>query len=165
MTEKVLNDIVFEYAHEGCNVLAGHPDKDFIKGYIQQFDNDFYIPLSRRVDMESFAQKLSDLSTTFIVLKENEVAGLICSYFYRPETKKGFVTLVHTKHEYRGLRLSVILLDALKKYAIGNGFESVDLFVSKQQTAAYNLYLKHGFEVLEEGADGRCAMRWKIEQS
>lgn len=163
MTEKVFNDIVFEYDSEGCDVKAGHPDKDFIKTYIQKYDKDFYIPLSQRVDMESFAQKLSDLSTTFVVLKDGNVAGLICSYFYQPETKKGFITLVHTKHEYRGQHLSVILLDALKQYAIDNGFDFVDLFVSKQQTAAYNLYLKHGFEVLEEGADGRCLMRWNAK--
>lgn len=162
MTGKFFKDIVFEYLDAECEVFAGHPDKDFIKDYILQYDKDFYIPLSKRVDMNSFAQKLSELSTTFVVLKDGIVAGLICAYFYQPETRKGFITLVHTKHEYRGLHLSVILLDALKKYAKDNGFEFVDLFVSKQQTAAYNLYLKYGFEVLEEDADGRCEMRCRI---
>lgn len=155
-----LRDISYETDFGEWKVMAGHPEKSFIKEYIETYDKDFYIPLSSRVDMEVFAQKLSDLSTTFFVVKDATVVGLICSYFYQPETKKGFITLVHTKHEYRGFHLSVILLDAVKNYAKDNGFEAIDLFVSKQQTAAFNLYLKHGFEVIEEGEDGRCAMRW-----
>lgn len=155
-----LRDTSFEADFGEWKVIAGHPEKSFIKEYIEVYDTDFYIPLSTRVDMEVFSQKLSDLSTTFFVVKDGVVGGLICSYFYQPETKKGFITLVHTKHEYRGQHLSVYLLDALKKYAVDKGFECVDLFVSKQQVAAYNLYLKHGFEMMEEGENGRCAMRW-----
>lgn len=158
-----LKDISFEADFGEWKVIAGHPENSFIKEYIETYDKDFYIPLSSRVDIELFAKKISDLSTTFLVVKDGVVGGLICSYFYQPETKKGFITLVHTKHEFRGQHLSVHLLDALKKYAVDNGFESVDLFVSKQQIAAYNLYLKHGFELIEEGENGRCAMRWIVK--
>lgn len=146
----------------GVEVIAGHPQKAFIKDYILQYDQDFYEPLSARVDMEAFSQKLSDLSTTFIIFKGGEVAGLVCAYFYQPETKKGFITLVHTKHEYRGQKLSLPLLDAVKKYARECHFENIDLFVSKQQVSAYNLYSRHGFITIEEGENGRCKMNCKL---
>ncbi len=146
----------------GIEVVAGHPQKAFIKDYVLQYDNDFYVPLSARVDMEAFSQRLSDLSTTFIVFKNREIAGLICSYFYQPETKKGFITLAHTKHEYRGQKLSLPLLDAVKSYARKRHFESIDLFVSKQQVSAYNLYSRHGFITIEEGENGRCKMNCKL---
>lgn len=144
-------------------VVAGHPQKEFIKEYILQYDNDFYEPLSARVDMEAFSQKLSDLSTTFVIYKDGEVAGLICSYFYDPVSKAGFITLVHTKHEYRGLHLSLHLLNAVKEYARKHGFEEITLFVSKQQTSAYQLYSRHGFNVLSEEENGRCKMECELK--
>lgn len=143
-------------------IVVGHPQKDFIKEYILQYDQDFYEPLSARVDMDAFSQKLSDLSTTFVVFKDGEVAGLICAYFYQPESKKGFITLVHTKHEFRGQKLSLPLLDAVKSYARKCHFESIDLFVSKQQVSAYNLYSRHGFLTIEEEGNGRCKMNCKL---
>lgn len=158
-----LRDTYFEADFGEWKVIAGHPDGNYIKEYVETYDKDFYIPLSTRVDIGAFSKKLSDLSTTFFAVKDGVVGGLICSYFYQPDTKKGFITLVHTKHEYRGQHLSVFLLDALKRYAIDNGFESVDLFVSKQQAAAYNLYINHGFNLIEDGENGRCAMRWNAK--
>lgn len=146
----------------GVEVIAGHPQKAFIKDYVLKYDKDFYEPLSARVDMDAFSQKLSDLSTTFIVFKDGAVAGLICAYFYQPETKKGFITLVHTKQEYRGQKLSLLLLDAVKCYARKYHFESIDLFVSKQQVSAYNLYSRHGFLTIEEEENGRCKMNCKL---
>ncbi len=143
-------------------VVAGHPQKEFIKEYILQYDNDFYEPLSARVDMDAFSQKLSDLSSTFIIYKDGAVAGLICSYFYEPTTKVGFITLVHTKHEYRGQHLSLHLLNAVKEYALKNGFEKITLFVSKQQTSAFQLYSRHGFVVISEEDNGRCKMECEL---
>ncbi len=139
-------------------IIAGHPQKGFIESYVLQYDNDFYEPLSARVDIEAFSQKLSDLSTTFIIYKDSKVAGLICSYFYDPASKTGFITLVHTKHENRGQHLSLYLLDAVKTYAKQNGFEKISLFVSKQQTSAYQLYSRHGFVIISEEENGRCKM-------
>lgn len=139
-------------------IVAGHPLKEFIKNYVSIYDNDFYEPLSARVDIDAFSQKLSDLSTTFIIYKDTKVAGLICSYFYDPASKTGFITLVHTKHENRGQHLSLYLLDAVKAYARLNGFEKILLFVSKQQTSAYQLYSRHGFVIISEEDNGRCKM-------
>lgn len=144
-------------------VVAGHPQKEFVKDYILQYDNDFYEPLSARVDMDAFSQKLSDLSTTFIIYKDAEVAGLICSYFYDPASKAGFITLVHTKHEYRGQHLSLHLLNAVKEYARKNGFERITLFVSKQQTSAFQLYSRHGFVIMAEEGNGRCKMECELK--
>lgn len=161
--EKYFRDIDERFDCDGgIEVVAGHPQKAFIKDYVLQYDTDFYVPLSTRVEMEAFSQKLSDLSTTFIVFKDGEVAGLICSYFYQPETKKGFITLVHTKHEYRGQHLSLPLLDTVKQYAKERGFERIGLFVSKQQTSAYNLYSRHGFVTIEEEENGRCQMECEL---
>ena len=155
-------EVVWPIDEQTC-VVAGHPQKEFIKEYILQYDNDFYEPLSARVDMEAFSQKLSDFSTTFVIYKNASVAGLICSYFYDPASKAGFITLVHTKHEYRGQHLSLHLLDIVKEYARKKDFERITLFVSKQQTSAFQLYSRHGFNVLMEEENGRCKMECELQ--
>lgn len=144
-------------------IVAGHPQKEFVKDYIMQYDKDFYEPLSARVDMDAFSQKLSNLSTTFVIYKDDSVAGIICSYFYDSASKAGFITLVHTKHEYRGQHLSLYLLNSVKEYARRKGFERITLFVSKQQTSAFQLYSRHGFNVLSEEESGRCKMECQID--
>ena len=146
----------------GIEVIAGHPQKEFIKEYVLKFDFDFYQPLSYRVDVDAFCQKLSDLSTTFVVFKEGDVAGLICAYFYNPESKKGFITLVHTKHEYRGQHLSLLLLESVKCFARLSGFERINLLVSKQQISAFSLYSHHGFTTISEDENGRCLMECNL---
>lgn len=163
-TKEQLKDVEVVCPIDGQTcVVAGHPQKEFIKEYILQYDNDFYEPLSARVDMDIFSQKLSDLSTTFVIYKDAEVAGLICSYFYDPASKAGFITLVHTKHEYRGQHLSLHLLNTVKEYAHKRGFERITLFVSKQQTSAYQLYSRHGFTVLSEDENERCKMECELK--
>lgn len=154
-----LKDVVasFPIDSQTC-IIAGNPTKEFIKNYVVKFDNDFYEPLSARVAMEAFSQKLSDLSTTFIIYDGNEVAGIICAYFYDPSSKAGFITLVHTRQEYRGRHYSLYLLNAVKEYAKGYGFNTINLIVSKQQISAYQLYTKHGFVVISEDESGRCKM-------
>lgn len=162
--EKYFRDIDERFdCGAGIEVVAGHPQKAFIKDYVLQYDNDFYVPLSARVDMEAFSQKLSDLSTTFIIYKGAEVAGIICSYFYDPSSKAGFITLVHTKHEYRGQHLSLHLLNAVKEYARKHSFEKISLFVSKQQSSAFQLYTRHGFTVISEEENGRCKMECELK--
>lgn len=161
--EPYFKNIEYRYhSSEDVEVVAGHPQKEFINDYILAYDRDFYEPLSARMDMNAFSQKLSDLSITFAAFKGGELAGLICAYFYQPETKKGFITLVHTKHEFRGQHLSLPLLGAVKEYARERGFESLGLFVSRQQTSAFNLYSRHGFVTEEEGENGRCKMSCKL---
>jgi ribosomal protein S18 acetylase RimI-like enzyme len=144
---------------EDVEIVIGKPQKEFIKQYLQQCDYDFYEPLSQRVDMDTFSSKLCELSTTFIVFKNHEVAGLICTYFYNPKSLKGFITLVHVRSKYRGQHLASKLIDSVKTYATNQGFRSIELFVSKQQSSAYNLYQHHGFEVLAEEKSGRCWMQ------
>lgn len=159
-TETTFREVETQYPiDESLDIVVGYPQKNFIYDYLYEYDNDFYEPLSTRVDFGAYSQKLTDLSTTFVIFKNEVVAGLICSYFYQPESGTGFITLVHTKREYRGQHLSVHLLTSVQNYASKHGFRNLELYVSKQQKSAYNLYIRHGFNVISEEANGRCRMK------
>lgn len=141
-------------------IYVGKPTKEFFKEYVLKHDNDFYEPLSGRIDIDKFVEKVHTLSTTFILVQEDKIAGLIASYFYDKPSEKGFITLTHIKHEFRGQHLSTLLLEAVKDYACSINFKYIDLMVYKDNSSAFNLYLKHGFKVLTDD-NGRCLMRWE----
>lgn len=56
--------------------------------------------------------------------------------------KKGYITNMYTRMEYRGQGLARQLLDALKNYAMENGCSSLELNASD---AGYPVYKKYGF--------------------
>lgn len=142
-------------------IYIGKPTISFFKNYVLVHDNDFYEPLSGRINIDTFVEKVHNLSTTFILIHEGKVAGLIASYFYERYSEKGFITLTHTKLEYRGLHFSTILLKAVQEYARSINFKYIDLMVYKNNEPAFNLYLKHGFRVITD-SEGRCLMRWEV---
>ena len=157
---KILRDIVFQQRlGDDLLIVGGHPCQAFILEYLENCDHDFYEPLSSRVTLDDFSQKLSALSTTFILLFKSAIAGVVCAYLYAPEGKKGFITLVHVKQEFRGQHLANKLLASAYRHAKERGFETIELFVSKQQVNAFQLYLRNGFTVVTEEANGRCLMR------
>lgn len=147
--------------NENQTVYVGKPATAFFKEYVLEHDNDFYEPLSGRIDVDAFVNKVHTLSTTFVLVQEGEVAGLIASYFYDLPSEKGFITLTHTRQEFRGQHLSSILLEAVQEYARSINFKYIDLMVYKANAPAFNLYLNHGFKVLTDD-NGRCLMRWEV---
>lgn len=144
-------------------IYVGRVQKAFINEYLVASDKDFHEPLSTRVDLKTFAGKLHNLSTTFIIVYNQEIAGIIASYFYDLPSRKGFITLVHVKHEFRGQHFSDLLVQAVQAYAQSIQFKFVDLVVYRDNTSAFKLYSKHGFKVLSE-ENGRCLMRWMSNQ-
>lgn len=149
--------------NEDIVVYTGKPQKDFIKEYIVTYDNDFYEPLSIRVDLDVFAEKLHNLSTTFIVVYKGKVAGLLASYFYDVQSKKGFITLVHIKREFQGRHLSSYLVKIVQTYAESIKFKYIDLMVYRDNISAFGLYSKYGFKVINEKSR-RCTMRWEFDK-
>ena len=139
---------LMEVSGDESMVYVGSPCLNFVKEYVQKYDNDFYEPLSSRVNIDSFAQKLSDLSTCFLLFERDVLAGMICAYFYQQESGKGYITLTHTKKEFRGAHVAKRLLDAVRSYAKDRGFIFVDLAVYNENVSAYNLYLHYGFTPL-----------------
>lgn len=141
-------------------VYIGKPRKKFIKEYLDNYDRDFYEPLSTRVNLDVFAEKLHNLSTTFIIVCKGQIAGLLASYFYDIQSRKGFITLVHINSKFRGQHLSNYLVRTVQSYAISINFQYIDLMVYRDNVSAFGLYGKYGFKVMDEN-NGRCAMRWK----
>lgn len=144
--------------NEDVIIYIGKLQKDFFYQYLIDHDCDFYEPLSKRVDLKVFAEKVSRLSTTFVITLNGYMAGLIASYFYDAESRKGFITLVHTKKEFRGKRLAWRLVNAVIHYAKMKNFLYVDLVVYKDNITAFNLYLSSGFKVITDNC-GRYVLR------
>lgn len=149
-----------QHVDDNISIFIGKINESFISDYLIEADKDFYEPLSIRVDLNAFSTKLHELSTTFVIVYKGEVAGLIASYFYDLPSLKGFITLVHLKHIFRGKHLSDFLVKSVQSHAKAISFKYIDLMVYRNNTSAFYLYTKHGFTILNE-ENGRCHMRWE----
>ena len=161
---------IFDQVEQEClvngeiTIYIGELKDYIIYQYLLQCDNDFFEPLSARVDLLEYSLKLNNLATSFVLVCNGCIAGLVFAYFYDRPSKKGFITLVHLKNEFRGKHLSVPLMDSVKRYAQALRFDCLELVVYRKNEAAFNLYAKCGFQVIyEEG--GRCLMRCDLVHS
>ena len=79
------------------------------------------------------------------------------------EGEKGFVTQHSLLQKERFTLIQTCgptpMMKAVASYAKERGFETIELYVSKQQTSAFQLYLRNGFIVVTEDTNGRCFMR------
>lgn len=97
-----------------------------------------------------FSQAVSDGSFISFIAWDNDIAagcsGL--SVMALPPSygdltgKKGYITNMYTRTEYRGQGLARKLLDELKRYAVEVGCSSLELNAS---AAGYPVYKKYGF--------------------
>lgn len=118
-----------EYAITKLSVLS-----DFID-YLHDVDNDFAIPLSRKVVIPSFAEKLLTFGNVFVVRYNSRIAaciGFYCNDFvggvaHLPilSTKewargKGFARLLIKRmiEECKSNNMSIILCDSVNPHAI-----------------------------------------------
>ena len=150
--------------NEEITIYIGKLKDYVIYQYLLQCDNDFLEPLSARDDLSEYSLTLNNLATSFVLVCNGCVAGLVFTYFYDRASKNGFITLVHLRNEYRGRHLSVFLMDSVRRYGQALNFDYLELAVYRKNTPAFNLYTMNGFQVIyEEG--GRCLMRCDLRDA
>ena len=59
--------------NEDVSIYIGQPREEFFYQYVCDYDSDFYEPLSVRVNLVAFAEKISRLSTMFVTVMWQEL--------------------------------------------------------------------------------------------
>ena len=116
-----------------------------IAEHLRACDASFTPPLSDRLELSGYAQKIAENANRFEAWAEGELVGLVAAYFNNLETRTAFVTSVSVLPRWQGQRIASQLVSQCIAYADRNGFRRIELEVSVQNTAAVRLYEKHGF--------------------
>ena len=130
-----------------------------ILSHLQECDASFLPALSSRVDLASYAKKISCSAVTFEAWHGHRLVGLVASYFNDQNSGVGFITSVSTAPDWKGRGAGRALMTMALDYAESHGFMTVNLEVGESNLSALGLYDRLGF-VKKGHANGMVSMTW-----
>ena len=118
---------------------------------MRQVDGEFLPPLSSKVDLDAYVDKIIGNALIFQVLENASFAGFIAVYCNDPTFETAFITMVAVSQAARGKGLAASLVRAVIEHCRRAGYNKLALEAYKSNTAAIKLYEKLGFSVVHEG--------------
>jgi ribosomal protein S18 acetylase RimI-like enzyme len=118
-----------------------------IFAHLKDCDSNFTPPLSQRVDIEKYAQKIFERSVTFEAWGGVLLIGLLAAYFDPKPTRAVFITNVSVLKRFMGVGIASELLCNCIKYASQKEFSEIRLYVNKDSGRVIHFYTKYGFAV------------------
>lgn len=94
---------------------------------------------------DSWYNKINSIGN-IIAITDSCIIAFLLLYCTQKEIKDGYICNVYVLNQYRGLGLSVRLLDKAAEVCKSFGFKSVSLHVSEDNEKAIRIYERYGFE-------------------
>lgn len=123
-----------------------------ILGHLQACDGSFVPPLSERVDLALYAEKVANNAITFEAWAAETLVGLIGAYNNSKQSEY-FITTVSVLPSYGSRGIAGHLLRQCVDCALHQRIRRIKLNVNKNSPAALRLYKSHGFSVTDEDAE------------
>lgn len=121
-----------------------------LTGLLEQVDGEFSPPLSQRLSLDSYANKLVDNAVIFPLIECGRLSAFVAMYCNDPDGKSAYITMVATAPTARGKGTAAGLVELSIQHARSRGFSQVALEVYRSNVAALKLYNKLGFVVARE---------------
>ncbi len=119
-------------------------------------DSRFVPPLSSRVEINQYAQKIHSKAMRFEAWAEGSLIGLVAIYCDNPLQRLAYITNVSVLATPPVTGIASQLLDMGIDYLRESGFERVELEVDIESQRAIRLYDRHGF--LAKKSHGRTLL-------
>jgi ribosomal-protein-alanine N-acetyltransferase len=129
-----------------------------VLAHLRRCDATFAPPLSSRVDLAAYAEKLVARARRWEAWSEGRLVGLVAVYADAPAGGTGFVSNVSVDPARRGAGVARRLLTEAIGFVRGAGLGTLDLEVDGRAERAIALYSSLGFRSAGE-QDGTVRMR------
>ncbi len=126
-------------------ICMNHANRAELEVHLIHCDSSFVPPLSDRVDIRHYAEKLIDKSVRFEAWHGDELIGLVAVYCNDPINLTAFITSVSVLPAWQGHGIAANLLDNCLEHVRQQGFSVLKLEVNSHNQAAVALYRKYGF--------------------
>ena len=132
-----------------------------LKQSLYDVDKDFVPPLSERVDLDEYAQKMID-NARFVIERDinGDIKGVVAYYADDKDSPNGFVTHVATKQKYRHQGVANRLMERTISNCKKTGKIGVNLKTSNPE--ALRFYKGMGFEITATSPDGEWDLHYNI---
>ncbi|MBF6617769.1 MAG: GNAT family N-acetyltransferase [Candidimonas sp.] len=116
-----------------------------IETHLLACDAAFIPPLSERLSIQSFAQKIATCAVRFEAWSGGVLIGLLAVYCNNVVQRRAFITSVSVDAEWRGKDIAQQLLETAVNYVESLAFRRIDLEVDYRNARALNVYSRIGF--------------------
>jgi len=116
-----------------------------IAEHLLRCDADFVPPLSGRVKIRDYAQKIASKATRFEAWSGGTLVGLVAAYCNDHEKRITYITSVSVLKSLTGKGIAARLIGRCIENAKASGMWQVSLEVAVDNTSAIMLYRKSGF--------------------
>lgn len=113
--------------------------------HLEQCDADFVPPLSGRVEIKDYAQKITDKAARFEAWSDGTMVGLVAAYCNNQKSRTVYVTSVSVLNEYTGKGIAARLVTNCINHAKAMSMRQICLEVSADNRPAIKLYENSGF--------------------
>ena len=118
-----------------------------VRAFLLETDDEFPTPLSARVDINSYAKKLSEFSEFSLCQDGESIVGMISCYTNRPPL--GYMTHACVKKQYQARKVFSKLFQQLRDNAKERGILRFQLEVDADNSHARRIYEHYGFREVE----------------
>ena len=119
-----------------------------IRVHLDACDSSFIPPLSTRVAIADYAQKLADNAQRMEAWAGETLVGFAALYANRPP--QGFISNVSVMPSHQRQGIAAGLMQGCHDLAVGAGLALLTLEVATDNAAAITLYRAHGFAMERE---------------
>lgn len=129
-----------------------------ILSHLEICNDGFIPPLSNKINLDVYSEKMFEKSVRFEAWKNNLLIGLVAAYLNDADNKSGFITNVSILPSYNGKGIATELMKSCIAYTQKNNFKEIKLEVSEKNSGAIHLYEKFGFMASPE-KEGMISMK------
>lgn len=115
-------------------------------------DADFVPPLSCRINIKGYANKIASKATRFEAWLDGKLVGLVAVYCNDQDKRISYITSVSVLKEWVGNGIATRLLSQCVDYAKELRMRRISLEVARDNAPAIKLYEKNGFIVAQSNA-------------
>lgn len=116
-----------------------------IAEHLSRCDADFVPPLSSRVEITDYAQKIASKAARFETWSGGTLIGLVAAYCNDREKRIAYITSVSVLKAWTGEGIAACLIKQCIEHAKASGMRQVSLEVASDNAPAIRLYEKSGF--------------------
>lgn len=120
-------------------------------------------PLSDKIDLYNYAQKLSTLATHIAAFENSNLIGMTCFYMNNKKTKTSFISVTCIDPDFIGCGLGQQLTIACETYVRGNDYICVEFEVDKENLPSIKMHEKIGYSINRENSKTSYIMRKQLK--
>ena len=144
---------------EYCSNKASEAE---IAEHLARCDSSFMPPLSCRVGIGAYAQKMASMATRFEAWTGGTLIGLVAAYCNDQENGVGYITSVSVLPAWTGNGIAARLMRLCVEHAKACGMRQISLEVATVNANAIRLYQNSGFTA-GETTDAAVIMHLSFE--